>query len=109
MDFVYKKPRQDPYELTEAQAKHRVEVYRQLLESPLDDRCWKRIVTLDEKWVYLVNHHRQERWVTRGQNPPLVPRQKHFGKKVIICVSWNFVFGSNMYRTKETSSVTDVM
>ncbi|CAF3228652.1 unnamed protein product [Rotaria socialis] len=77
MDFVHKKPRQGPYELTEAQAKHRVEVCRQLLENPLDDRFWKRIVTSDEKGVYLINHNRQKQWVPRGQN--------RFGKKVMIC------------------------
>jgi transposase len=76
MDFVHKKPRQDPHELTEAQAKRRVEVCRQLLENPLDDRFWKRIVTSDEKWVYLVNHNRQKQWVPRGQDPPSVPRHK---------------------------------
>ncbi|CAF3995430.1 unnamed protein product [Rotaria sp. Silwood1] len=37
-DFVHKKPRQDPHELTEAQAIRRVEVCRQLLDNPLDDR-----------------------------------------------------------------------
>jgi transposase len=49
MDFLHKKPRQNPYELTEAQAKHCVEVCRRLLENPLDDRFWKRIVISDEK------------------------------------------------------------
>ena len=67
--------------MTEAQAKRRVEVCRQLLENPLDDRFWKRIVTSDEKWVYLVNHNRQKRWV---------PRQDRFGNKVMICVWWNY-------------------
>jgi transposase len=43
-DFVHKKPRQDPHELTEAQAIRRVEVCRQLLDNPLDERFWKRIV-----------------------------------------------------------------
>ena len=82
MDFVHKKPRQDPYELTEAQAKRRVvEVCRQLLENLLDDQFWKRIVTSDEKWVYLVNHNRQKQ---------RVPRQDRFSKKVMICVWWNF-------------------
>ena len=90
MDFVHKKPRQDPHELTEAQAKRRVEVCRQLLQNPLDDRFWKRIVTSDEKWIYLVNHNRQKRWVLRGQDPPSVPRQDQFGRKVMICVWWNF-------------------
>jgi histone-lysine N-methyltransferase SETMAR len=88
-DFVHKKPRQDPHELTEAQAIRRVEVCRQLLDNPLDDRFWKRIVTCDEKWVFLVNRDRSRRWVPRDQNPPPVARQDRFGKKVMLCVWWN--------------------
>jgi histone-lysine N-methyltransferase SETMAR len=90
LDFVHKKPRQDPHELTEAQAAKRVEICRQLLNNPLDDRFWKRIVTSDEKWVYLVNHDRSKRWVPKGQTPPSVPKQNQFGKKIMICVWWNF-------------------
>ena len=88
-DFVHKKPRQDPHELTEAQAARRVEICRQLLENPLDDRFWKRIVTCDEKWVFLVNHDRSKRWVLRGQNPPPVARPNRFSKKIMISVWWN--------------------
>jgi histone-lysine N-methyltransferase SETMAR len=90
LDFVHKKPRQDPHELTEAQANKRVEVCRQLLNNPLDDRFWKRIVTSDEKWLYLVNHNRDKRWVQKGQATPSVPKQDRFGKKVMLCVWWNF-------------------
>src|SRR5689334_10677185 len=53
-------------------------------------RFWKRIVTSDEKWVYLVNHDRSKRWVPKGQTSPSVPKQNQFGKKVMICVWWNF-------------------
>ncbi|CAF2057187.1 unnamed protein product [Rotaria magnacalcarata] len=88
-DFVYKKPRQDPYELTEAQAIRRVEVCRQLLDNPLNNRFWKRIVTCDEKWVFLVNRNRSRRWIPRDQNPPSVARPDHFAKKVMLCVWWN--------------------
>ena len=84
MDFTPKMPRQNPHELTEAQAERRVEFCLQLLENPLDDRFWKRIVTSNEKWVYLVNHNRQKRWILRGQNPPSVPRQDRLGKKVMM-------------------------
>lgn len=90
LDFTYKKPRQDPHELTEAQAARRVEICRQLLNIPLNDQFWKCIVTSDEKWVYLVNHNRSKRWVPRGQATPSVPRQDRFGRKVMICVWWNF-------------------
>ena len=90
LDFVHKKSRQDPHELTEAQAAKRVEICRQLLNNPLDDPFWKRIVTSDEKWVYLVNHDRSKRWFPKGQTPPSVPKQNPFGKKTMICVWWNF-------------------
>ena len=90
MDFVHKKPRQDPHELTEAQAAKRVEICSQLLNNPLNDRFWKRIVTSDEKWVYLVNHNRDKRWGPKGQATPSIPKHNRFGKKVMICVWWNF-------------------
>ena len=48
LDFVHKKPRQDPHELTEVQAAKRVEICRQLLNNLLDDHFWKRIVTSEE-------------------------------------------------------------
>ncbi|CAF3284141.1 unnamed protein product [Rotaria sp. Silwood2] len=88
-DLVHKKPRQDPHELTEAQAIRRVEVCRQLLDNSLDDQSWKRILTCDEKWIFLVNRDRFRRWVPRDQNPPPVARQDLFGKKVTLCVWWN--------------------
>lgn len=90
LDFVHKKPRQDPHELTEAQAANRVRICRQLLANPLNDRFWKRIVTSDEKWVYLVNHNRDKRWVQKSQDTPSIPKQNRFGKKVMLCVWWNF-------------------
>ncbi|UYV84024.1 hypothetical protein LAZ67_X000896 [Cordylochernes scorpioides] len=57
------KPRQDLHGQTAAQAQQRIEICRQLLENPRDNRFWKRIVTMDEKWVYFVNHNRHKRWV----------------------------------------------
>ena len=51
MDFMHKKPRQDLHGLTETQARRLVEVCLQLLENPLDDRFWKRIVTSGEELV----------------------------------------------------------
>jgi len=89
LDFVHKKPRQDPHELTEAQAAKRVEICRQLLNNPLNDRFWKRIVTCDEKWVFLVNPDRSKRWVPKGDNPTSVARLNRFDKKVMISVWWN--------------------
>ena len=39
----------------------RIEICRQLLNNPLDNRFWKQIVTSDEKWVYLINHDQSKR------------------------------------------------
>ena len=90
MEFVHKRPRLDPHWLTRAQSARRVEICQQLLSNPLDDRFWKRIITSDEKWVYLVNHNRQKKWVQRDEQPPSVPKPNQFDKKAMICVWWNF-------------------
>lgn len=90
LNFVHKKPRQVPHELTELQAKRRVEICEELLDNPHSDQFWKRIVTSDEKWIHLINHNRQKRWVLYDQAPPPVPCQERFGKKVMLCVWWNF-------------------
>ncbi|UYV79134.1 KCNMA1 [Cordylochernes scorpioides] len=36
---------------------------------------------MDDKWVYLENHNRHKRWVSRGQESPFVSRQDRFAKK----------------------------
>ena len=38
LDFVYRRPREDPHDLTTTQAQRQVGVCKQLLENPLDDR-----------------------------------------------------------------------
>jgi len=86
---VNKRPRQDPHELTDAQAERRVQVCQQLLENPLDDRFWRRIVTGDEKWIFLRNPDKRKQWVSPGQEFG-VAKQDRFGKKVMLCVWWNY-------------------
>ena len=68
----------------------RIEICRQLLNNPLDNRFWKQIVTSDEKWVYLINHDESKRWIPKGQTHPSVAKQNKFGKTIMICVWWNF-------------------
>ena len=38
----------------------------------------------------LLDQPQPAEWVPRGQDPSSVPHQDHFGKKVMICVWWNF-------------------
>ena len=90
LHYSLKRPRQDPYDLTDAQAQKRVEICQQLLKNPKDDRFWRRIVTCDKKWIYFVNNNRLKQWVKRGQEPEPVIRQDHFGKKVMLSVWWNY-------------------
>jgi histone-lysine N-methyltransferase SETMAR len=87
--LVNKRPRQDLHELTDAQAERRVEVCQQLLKNPLDDRFWKRIVTCDEKWIFLNNPDKRKQWVYPGQEVAVV-KQDRFGQKVMLCVWWNY-------------------
>lgn len=89
LDFVRKGPRVDPYELTDFQAQRRVEICKQLLDNPRDDRFLKRIVTGDEKWIFLSNPDKRKQWVRRNQDSVPVVRQDRFGKKVMLCVWWN--------------------
>jgi [histone H3]-lysine36 N-dimethyltransferase SETMAR len=90
LEYINKRRRVDPYDITDAQARGRVELCCELLMNPLDDRFWKRIITCDEKWIFLVNHNRTKQWVKRGQQTQPIVRQDRFGKKVMLCVWWNY-------------------
>lgn len=82
--------RQVPHELTENQIKQRLETCQKLLSNPFDARFIRRIVTSDEKWVYLANPNRQNNWLDPGQSPIQVPKRDRFSKKLLLCVWWNF-------------------
>lgn len=90
LDYAYKRPRQDPHQLTVAQAKKRIEICNQLLQQPIGNRFWKRIVTCDEKWIFLRNPYNRRQWVSPETQPLPEVRQDRFGHKVMLCVWWNF-------------------
>jgi hypothetical protein len=52
---IYNSCRVVPHELTAEQAQQQVEFCRKLLQLQKDHRFIKRIVTCDEKWIYLNN------------------------------------------------------
>jgi transposase len=56
---IYKSCRIVPQELTAEQAQRRVEFCRKLLQLPKDHGVIKRIVTCDNKWIYLNNPDQQ--------------------------------------------------
>ena len=55
LNFSNKTPRLDPHDLTAAQAQNRVDICKQLLVNHCDDRFWRRVITGDEKWIFLRN------------------------------------------------------
>lgn len=86
----YKAPRIDPYELSESQANTRLEICKSLLNNPLDDRFFKMIVAMDEKWVLFNNPNRKYLWLSENEPPASCPKVQRFGKKVMLSVFWNF-------------------
>ena len=51
----YRSCKSVPHELTREQVQLRVDICRQLISNPMDDRFIRRIVTCDENWVYYHN------------------------------------------------------
>jgi hypothetical protein len=62
---IYNSCRILPHELTAEQAQRRVEFCRKLLQLPKDYRFIKRIVTCDEKFIYLNNPDLQKQWLVK--------------------------------------------
>ena len=87
---VNRRCREVPHELTQIQAKKRVETCKKLLENPRDDRFIRRIVTCDEKWVYFGNPDKQNQWLDPGQMSKPVAKRDRFSRKALLCVWWNF-------------------
>jgi hypothetical protein len=69
---IYKSCRIVLHLLTAEQAHRGVEFCRKLLQLPKDHRFIKRIVTCDEKLIYLNNPDLQKQWLNKGQLPVLV-------------------------------------
>jgi hypothetical protein len=69
------------HELTAEQAQRGVEFCRKLLQLQKDHRFIKRIVTCDEKWIYLNNPDLQKQCLDKGQLPVPVTKRKRFEKR----------------------------
>jgi hypothetical protein len=79
-----------PHDLTAEQGQRRVDFYRKLLQLPKDHSFIKRIVTCEEKWIYLDNPDLQKQWLDKVQLPVPVTKRKRLEKKVLLCVWWNY-------------------
>lgn len=89
LGYKNKAPRIVPHDLTYAQAQRRLNTCKELLKNPTDFRFWKRIVTSDEKWIFFVNPDNRKKWICNNERHTIV-KQDRFGKKVMLCVWWNF-------------------
>jgi hypothetical protein len=69
-----------PRELIAEQAQQRVKFCRKLLQFSKDHRFIKRIVTCDEKWIYLKNPDLQKQWLDKGQLLVPVTKRERFEK-----------------------------
>jgi histone-lysine N-methyltransferase SETMAR len=87
---IYKSCRFVPHELTVEQAQQQVEFCSKLLQLLKDHRFIKRIITCNEKWIYLNNPDIQKQWLDKGQLPMPVAKREHFERKVLLCVWWNY-------------------
>lgn len=90
LGMIKKRCREIPHEITDAQAKRRIEICRQLLLNPNDLRWIKRIVTCDEKWVYFDNPDMGSQWLNPGQTAKPVAKRERFFSKAMLCVWWNY-------------------
>jgi hypothetical protein len=78
---IYKSCRVVPHGLTAEQAQRRVKFCRKLLQLPKDHHFIKRIVTCDEKWIYLNSLDVQKQWLDKGQPPVSAAKRERFKKR----------------------------
>jgi hypothetical protein len=55
-----------------------------------DHRFITKIVTCDEKLIYLNNPALQNQWLDKEQLSMGVAKRERFEKKVLLCVWWNY-------------------
>ena len=78
------------HNLTTKQVEERVKICKELHANPQDQRFNQRIVTSDEKWIYLRNPNKLNLWLSRGKPAQPVVKRKSFETKVMLCVWWNY-------------------
>ena len=78
-----------PYELSESNIEARLTIAKQLLSRHMKLRFFDQIVTCDEKWILYDNRKRSHHWLSKDQEPILVPRPNLHQKKVLFCIWWS--------------------
>jgi len=83
-------PKEVPHDLSESQIKQRLHICVKLFKNPNDERFFKRIVTRDERWIFLNNYNHEKQWLDKGDRGIQIPKDKKLGKKVMLYVWWNY-------------------
>ena len=73
-----KRCREVPHDLTAKQGEERIKICKELLANPQDQPFYQRIVTCDEKWIYLRNPNKSNQWISPGQPAQPVVKRKSF-------------------------------
>jgi histone-lysine N-methyltransferase SETMAR len=78
-----------PHELSVANKANRLSIASSLrAKFDANNFLWK-VVTGDEKWIFLTNPDTKKAWTSVGEPAPKVAKKNQFGKKVMLCVWWD--------------------
>jgi len=86
LGFLSRRPHIIPHDLTPEIEQKRVDMCQQLLQNPTGDRFWCRIVTSDEKWIFLRNPNMKRQWSRQSEARSTVVQHSRFDRKVMLCV-----------------------
>ena len=89
MGKIWKNSRWVPHELNDGQMEKRKNTRDILLTQYKRMSFLHRIVTGDEKWIYFVNSKRKKLWLDPHASSTSTARPNRFGKKAMLCVSWD--------------------
>uniref|UniRef100_G1Q736 Mos1 transposase HTH domain-containing protein n=1 Tax=Myotis lucifugus TaxID=59463 RepID=G1Q736_MYOLU len=89
MGKILKEGKWVPHQLNERQMENQKVISKMLLQQHERKSFLHQIVTGDENWIYFENPKCTKSWVDLGQPSTLTARPNRFGKKTMLCVSWD--------------------
>ena len=74
---IFLAPKEVFHDLSESQIKQRLHICEKLLKNPNDERFFRRILTGDEKWIFLNNYNHGKQWLDKGDRGIQIPKDKN--------------------------------